>query len=184
MRDAEFLMVRILYPGRKANHTDPRVGLAQVCGSGVETFLRAGIGTRGGIRVLHNRIGRYVEIGCSEGTKRVQVPQELNGLQLTSKLQLEHIPHSEIISGGKGNCLESDIVQIRINRGKPPKCKSHCWSGTARQLVRIAAANHGRRQAIAIANITAEGEVSIRENRTLKGKGRAHVGTGAVSSGS
>jgi hypothetical protein len=74
-------------------------------------------------------------------------------------------------------------MKIRIRRSEAADREANARSGAVRELMRVAGAQRGGRQAIAVAHVAAQGELPIGENRALQRERCAHVGTGSVAAG-
>ena len=50
---------------------------------------------RSGVTILQHGVGREMQVGRAEGTKRGHPSQELNGLQFAAEAQLQNVPQRE-----------------------------------------------------------------------------------------
>ena len=108
--------------------------------------------------------------------------QELDGLQFAAELEFQDVANGKVVACRESQRLQRGIVQVGIGRRKTANGEGHgrlrsIRSGDGNSWC----ARRPRASAAAVADIAADGEMSVGEDRALEGEAGAHVGSGAVA---
>src|SRR5215469_7711545 len=125
-----------------------------------------------------------MQVSTGVRTERIQMAEELDGLQFAAELELDGIAENEVVCYRHRQRLERFIVQAGIGWGKAARRQADGGTRSIFQVVRVAGAYDRSRNSLAVTDVTAKGKTSGGEQGALDPKTGAHVRAGAISSGS
>src|SRR5271166_5919501 len=119
------MMMRILQKWGAIHHGHARATFAQIGRSRIEALTGTSIRLLGTIAVFQNEIGSKVHVGCCRRPKGIYfASQELNGLGITAKLEIDQVSNGKAIEVRHGQRLQRSAMRDRVSGGKAPHGES------------------------------------------------------------
>src|SRR5579862_9529020 len=109
-----------------------------------------------------------MHVGRSVGAERIEMSEELDGLQFAAEPEFEHVADSKFVAGGQRESLQGGIVQAGIGSGEASKRNSHGGLRSILQAAGICGTENGGGHSVSVADVAAEGEMAVGEHRALE----------------